>query len=229
MITARCHPLLEPLLPKPVPAGRALPSWLRDMPGKAASPTLGGLDVRTLKHCSPLIDSLSLGILIPLATDLTVEGGHLAWDWDPPIIPDAPITRAPVGIHVPEQATGAPIDAQGRFVIKFTNYWTLSVPAGWSLLFTHPLNRTDLPFHTLSGVVDCDGFSEGYVHFPALLRDGFEGTIARGTPVAQAIPVRREQAELTIDVLSDEAIRTSRTIQETLAADPGLYRKRFRR
>ncbi|ALG91077.1 MULTISPECIES: hypothetical protein [Actibacterium] len=228
-IIARCHPQLEPLLPRPVPAAQALPGWLRAMPGQVEAETLGGAPIRTLKHCPPFIDALSLGLMIPLATDLHVKDGEISWDWDPPIIPDAPLTRAPIGLHAPEQASGMPVNLDARMVIKFTNFWTLEAPAGWSLLFTHPLNRADLPFQTLSGVVDCDLFGLGYVHFPALWTDTkFEGTLPAGTPVAQVIPVPREAVGCETTALNSGEVTQSREIQEALQAETGVYRRRFR-
>ncbi|SMX44973.1 hypothetical protein [Actibacterium lipolyticum] len=228
-ITARCHPLLEPLLPKPVPAAHALPDWLRQMPSEVASDTLGGATIRTVKHCPPFIDALSLGLMIPLATDLSVQNGELSWDWNPPIIPDAPITRAPIGAHVPEQATGMPLQLNAQLIVKFTNFWTLEAPAGWSLLFTHPMNRPDLPFQTLSGVVDCDAFKNGYVHFPAVWNDaGFSGSLPAGTPVAQVIAVPRAQPELATAVMTEDEVAQSRQVQETLQHETGVYRKQFR-
>lgn len=229
MIRAKCHPKLEPILPKPVPAGKALPEWVRAMPSEVAAPSLGGERVRTLKHCPPLIDALSTGVLIPLATDLTVSGGEVSWDWDPPILEDARITRAPVGLHVPEQAEGAPFRLAVNAVLKFMNFWTLEAPEGFSLLFTHPLNREDLPFRTLSGVVDCDLFRDGYVHFPALWTDpGFEGTLPRGTPVAQVFALPREARGLELGVMSEDEIARNREVQRALAEERGVYRKRFR-
>jgi hypothetical protein len=229
MITARCHPKLRPILPEPVPAAEALPDWLRTMPSEVAAPSLGGEAVRTLKHCPPLIDALSAGVLIPLATDLHVAGGEIAWDWDPPILEDALISRAPVGLHVPEQATGVPLRMATNAVVKFMNFWTLQAPPGWSLLFTHPLNREDLPFRSLSGVVDCDLFGDGYVHFPALWTDpGFEGTLPRGTPVAQVFPLRRDGLVLELAEMGEAEIARNREVQRALAEDRGVYRKRFR-
>lgn len=228
-ITARCHPALEPLLPRPVLAADALPDWFRAMPASVPSPALGGETVRTLKHCPPLIDALSLGLLVPLATDLTVERGEVAWDWDPPVLTDADITRAPVGVHVAEQATGAPFEDPGRLILKFTNFWTFEAPEGVSLLFTHPLNRPELPFRTLSGVVDSDLFRDGYVHFPALLQDGFEGTIPRGTPVAQIIALPGRQLSLATSAMDEEEIARNRATQRALAQETGTYRKLYRR
>lgn len=229
-ITARCHPLLEPILPKPVRAGRMLPDWLRDMPSTVEARTLGGEAIRTIKHCPPFIDALSLGVLIPLCTDITVANGEISWDWDPPIIPDSPITRSPIGVHAPEQAAGAPIKADDGLVIKFNNHWALEVDEGWSLLFTHPFNRADLPFETLTGVVDCDRFGLGYVQFPSLWRrPDFEGVIPRGTPIAQVVPVRRGEEELVIETMTPEQAAENAEILEAIEAGPGVYRKSYRR
>lgn len=228
MITARCHPALRPLLLDPVPAARALPDWLRTMPSKVASETADA-EVRTLKQCPPMVDALSVGILILLPVDLHVAEDEIAWDWEPPILEDADITRAPIGLHVPEQAEGAPFDTGGRLILKFVNHWTLETTAGASLLFTHPLNRDDLPFRTLSGVVDCDRFADGYVHFPAMLDAGFEGTIPRSTPVAQVIELGGRGGELIVEDMTPAKIAANRAVQTTLGAEPGAYRTRFRR
>ncbi len=228
MITARCHPALRPLLPEPVPAARALPGWLRKMPARAPSPTAGA-EVRTLKQCPPFVDAMALGVLILLPVDLLVEDGEIAWDWDLPILEDADMSRAPIGIHVPEQAAGAPFDTGGRLVVKFVNHWTLEAPAGASLLFTHPLNRDDLPFRTLSGVVDCDLFRDGYVHFPALLDPEFEGTIPRGTPVAQVIELGGRGGTLEVATMDAARISANRAVQARLGAEPGAYRTTWRR
>ncbi|MEJ8571028.1 hypothetical protein [Microbaculum marinum] len=229
-LTFRCLPGFEEILPKPAPARAGLPEWLKAMPGSAASETLGGAQVRTLKHCPPLIDALSAGVLMPLAADVTVAGGTLSWDWEAPRVPGLRHTRSPIGLHVPEQAAGTPFAvADTQFVVKFTNFWALEVPDGWSVLFTHPLNREDLPFRTLSGVVDCDRFKDGFVHFPALWTDpGFEGVLPAGTPVAQAIPVRREAIEIVTSTMDETHLDAHREIEDGLSDDPGLYRKAFR-
>lgn len=229
-ITARCHPALEPLLPKPVPARRALPDWLREMPSEAPSEVLEGAMVRTVKHCPPFLDALGLGVMIPLACDLHFDKGAVSWHWEVPALPDTLISRAPVGVHVPEQATGAPWQLAVNSVLKFMNFWTLEVPSGWSLLFTHPMNREDLPFRTLSGVVDCDLFRDGYVHFPALwsARD-FTGTLPAGTPVAQVIPVQAEAMGLEVGVMDTAQVSANRAVQEELGTETGVYRKRYRR
>ena len=229
MIRARCHPKLRPILPEPAPAQQALPDWLRTMPSEVVAASLGGEAVRTLKHCPPIIDALSTGVIIPLATDLHVANGEVAWDWDPPILEDALISRAPVGLHVPEQASGAPFRLVNNAVLKFMNFWTLEAPDGWSLLFTHPLNREDLPFRTLSGVVDGDLFRDGYVHFPALWTDpSFEGTLPKGTPVAQVMAFPRTGQKLEVREMTEDDIARNREVQRALGVERGVYRKQYR-
>jgi hypothetical protein len=226
-IIARCHPLLEPLLPRPVPAAQALPGWLGEMPSKTWADTLGGAAVRTLKHCPPIIDAMRLGVLVLCPTEITVRAGEVSWDWDPPILPDANISRAPVGVHVPEQAIGSPYVGT-QLILKFMNFWTLETPVGWSLMFIHPQGYPDLPFTTLAGVVDCDTYKDGYVHFPALLKPGFEGVIAKGTPIAQAVPVQKDLT-LKVGAMSPDQIARNRTVQDDLSRVPGRYRRVFRR
>ncbi|MDD3446341.1 MAG: hypothetical protein PHS60_13075 [Zavarzinia sp.] len=224
-----CLPGYEDYLPKPRLAAGALPDWLKRMPAEAASAVLAGANVRTVKQCPPFVDAMQGGILFPLAAEVTVRGGDFSWDWNLPRHPESRLTRSPLGLHVPEQAVGAPAVPPGQFVLKFTNFWTIDLPEGWSMLFGHPANRLDLPFRTLSGLVDCDRFRDGFVHFPALWTDpGFEGVLPAGTPVAQGWPVKREALEIEAGAFDDAALARHLAVEEGLQAEPGFYRKRFR-
>lgn len=199
------------------------------MPSEVATPSLGGESVRPLKHCPPLIDALSLGVLIPQATVLTFAEGAACWDWTPPALEDARISRAPIGMHVPEQASGAPFRMAPELILKFMNFWTLEAPEGWSRLFTHALNREDPPFRTPSGLVDCDLFRDGYVHFPALWqKPGFTDTLPAGPPVAQVISLPREAQGLETGVMEPAEVAANRAVQTELQDARGVYRRRFR-
>ncbi|WP_186394937.1 MULTISPECIES: hypothetical protein [unclassified Stappia] len=229
-LSFRCLPELVGHVPEPVPARAGFPDWLKAVPSVVASEFLGGAQVRTLKHCPPLIDALALGVMFRLAADLHVADGEISWDWSPPVAEGARQTRSPIGLHVPEQAAGVPFGLpDGQFVVKFTNFWTVEAPEGVSLLFTHPLNREDLPFRTLAGLVDCDRYRDGFVHFPAIWRDaGFSGRLPAGTPVAQAFPIRREALDLDIRAMDRNELDRHLQVQDGLQDDPGLYRKSFR-
>jgi hypothetical protein len=224
----RCDPAHEVRLPKPVLAKAGLPEWLKTMPQNAWS-EVAGADVRTLKQCPPFIDAMGTGVLMPLIADLTFKDGAFHWASDLPVVEGREVIRSPIGVHVPEQATGTPFGGAGDFIVKFMNPWTIEAPEGWSILFTHPANRLDLPFRTLTGLVDCDAFHLGLVHFPALWIDRtFEGTLPKGTPVAQAIPVRRETIEMVVGTLDDAALGDQQALRQSLQAEAGVYRKQFR-
>lgn len=222
-----CLPGYGAHLPRPVLARTALPDWLRTMPATHPSEA-AGIDVRTLKQCPPFLDAMQCGLLFPLAADLHVENGVFSWDTELLAHPLARLSRAPIGVHVPEQAAGAPFADPSRFIVKFVNHWTVALPDGVSLLVGHPMNREELPFRTLWGLVD--GFADGLVHFPALWTDpSFSGTLAKGTPVAQAVPVRREALDLDIAEMDEAALERHVELADALHADPGHYRKAHRR
>ncbi len=224
-----CLPGCEAILPKPKPASGALPDWVRRMPQAAESAVLFGAEVRTVKQCPPFLDAMQGGILFPLAADITVRNGEFSWDWDVPAGAGSRMTKSPIGVHVPEQAMGVPGPVPGQFVVKFNNFWTVALPEGWSMLFGHPANRLDLPFHTFSGIVDCDTWTSGHVHFPAVWTDpDFEGILPVGTPVAQAWPVRRDTLELDFAEMDDTALAEHEAVQQELGERAGVYRKDYR-
>jgi hypothetical protein len=227
-VTFRCPPELFALLPRPVAAGEGLPAWLRAMPAAAEVADLGGA-IRTLKHCPPFIDAMRAGFLVPLATDIEIDNGVFSWDWDLPTTALGRTTRAPLSFHHPEQATGSPLHDPERVILKFNNFWTIGLDPGWSLLATHPVNREDLPFRTVTGLVDADRFADGLIQFPARwIDEGFSGTLRRGTPIAQCIPIRREALDMVFEPLEGEAAERFAELKDALATTPGVYRRRFR-
>jgi len=189
------------------------------MPAQAHSDLLDQ-NLRTIKQCPPFLDAMGGGWLMPLLCDVVVgDGLTFAWDWDLPISQLDRLTRSPLSQHPPAQLEGVPFAQPGVAALKFNSAWTVAVPKGWSVLFTHPVNRLDLPFRTLTGLVDCDAFSHGFVHFPALWLDReWTGTLPKGMPVAQLWPVPRaisaqfgtldgkhaDQVEETLDLIGEE-------------------------
>lgn len=227
-MTFRCDPALTEHLPKPFPARGALPDWLRAMPTKASS-QIHGREIRTVKQCPPFVDAMAYGVMIPLPCDVTVERGAFSWAWDipEPATPGHP--RAPLSFHVAAQFPGAPFARGEQAALKFNSFWTIELDQGWSLFVTHPVNRDDLPFRLITGLVDADRFHDGGINFPAVwTQPEFSGVLPKGTPVAQCFAVPRAAPSLVFESF-DEAHRTgyARTVTEVLAA-PGVYRKRFR-
>jgi hypothetical protein len=227
-VVFRCDPALTSDLAQPIPARRALPGWLRAMPATAFSHT-HGLEVRTVKQCPPFVDAMSHGFVIPLPCDIHVRDGALSWDWDhPPLVVDAHPT-SPVSFHDPAQAAGTPLFKPDVVFVKFNSFWTIELEPGYSLFATHPVNRADLPFRLLTGLVDCDRFRDVGVLFPAVwMNPEFEGIVPRGTPVAQCFPVAREALDLVCEAFSAEDVQRYRDTARELLSEPSVYRKKFR-
>lgn len=224
----RCPPGLAAILPRPIPAVRGLPDWFKTMPQKAYNVSMGD-ETLTVKKCPPFIDAMTYGYLIPLAADLEVRDGEFSWNFELPGGLVSEYSHSPVDFHDPSQVAGSPFFDEDRFPIKFNNFWTVEVPEGYSLLFTHPLNRPDLPFTTLSGLVDSDRFNATPIHFPARWHDlTFNGVLPKGTPVAQCVPVKREAWDADFDDMSSEQFAGFIRVQDATAAGPGVYRREFR-
>lgn len=182
----------------PIPAVRNLPNWY-----KAKKPLIGdtkkhhknpdGTKNVTIKWCNPFGDALGSGYFMLLENDvqLTQVNGTQDFVW----------SRGGsqfIGSHSKEQISPELIPkGYSQDPWKFLNFWGIQTPPGYSTLFTHPMNRTELPFLTLSGVVDTDDYNQP-VNFPFIIKNDFEGIIEAGTPIAQVIPFRREnwQAEI---------------------------------
>jgi hypothetical protein len=227
-LTFRCPPGLEKILPRPIPAVQGMPDWFKSLPLKAFNPSMGE-ESFTVKKCPPFIDAMTYGFLIPLATDLEVRDGEFSWNFELPEGLQGEYSHSPIDFHDSSQAAGTPFFSEDRFIIKFNNFWTIEAPPGYSLLFTHPVNRSDLPFTTLTGLVDADTFHLSPVHFPARWNDAnFNGVLPKGTPVAQCVPVKREVWSAAFEELSAEGIRRMMETQDATDREAGVYRRQFR-
>jgi hypothetical protein len=178
------------------PAKKYIPEWY-----KKAESFIGGSMVfgkngvnPALKSCIPFMDTLTSGYMAELWTDLYVEqtehGPFVRW---PNQSKDSPIQFTPFEARGPEASHPMPVP-NGYSDIHFTwhNPYLIKVPFGYSVLLTHPLNRYDLPFFTLSGIVDCDTDVLSAGRIPFFVKEGFEGVIPKGTPIYQVIPFKRD-------------------------------------
>jgi hypothetical protein len=177
-----------------ISAKRSVPTWYKKIPlwknNKIFNDESGTFNL-TIKHCMPFLDSLTIGYMITLPYDLLVkkENGdpYLVW---------------PIGVDHPPRLRNEPaaleIVPSNHYPIEYT--WnpcvTYKFPKGYSALFTHPLNRNDLPFTTLSGIIDGGYSAYSHGNIPFYLKKDFEGVIPQGTPIAQLIPFRQENWKL---------------------------------
>ncbi len=176
------------------PSSEFIPEWYRIAKGNIDKTTTNLFEQNpsatnsTFKKCTPFLDAMSAGYTVFLTADLEIgksEEGETLILWR--------TTRKIVTEHSPEQWEGLPVP-HGYYpmVLKWHNQFAINVPDGYSLLFSNPINRFDLPFQTITGIVDCDKYP-GQVHFPFFLKEGFTGIIPAGTPITQIIPIKRER------------------------------------
>ena len=215
-----CFPEDLDVIPKPYKSKKYMPEWFKALPMKLGP----GLNQSTVKRCNPFMDAMSIGWIIPLAADIELKsnadstGIDYSWDFYKPMIEN----------HTPEQITTkkSPNPVGNKPPMKFMNYWAIKVPKGYSVLFVPPLNRQDERFTVMSGLVDCDGYFE-FVNFPFTWNtSNFHGIIPAGTPLVQAIPIKRDSS------IYKEVIRTfdQRDIEELeltrrkRKSTPSLYR-----
>ena len=208
--------------PHPFPASRAVPQWLKDMPtDRPLNVQLPEgprtVDVPSVKQCPPFIDVMTCGYMIPLAGDVEFEmdaAGALNFSSQGKIID----TQHPL------QTKGSPL--QGKIIVKFLNPWVVKTPPGYSCLFLHPANQFQYPFLALGGLVETDTYYRP-VHFPTicLMERGTKLSLKRGTPIAQVIPIRREDWE-SRSAPWDDAARQQ--IEQEMAANRfNFYKDRF--
>jgi hypothetical protein len=167
------------------PAKNYIPKWYRDdtrLPNKAE-----GFEDRNIKQCVPLLDAFTTGYTVSLPIDLYVtqkQGiAHFEWGKGAPKIMASRDRKAAPTLPTP------PGFSREHYVWLVQG--AIKLPRGYSALITHPLNRFDLPFYTLSGVID-DEYVFGQGLLPFFFQEDFEGLIKMGTPIFQVIPFKRE-------------------------------------
>jgi hypothetical protein len=83
-------------------------------------------------------------------------------------------------------------------------------------MFTSPINRFDLPFLNVTGVVDSDNYDNA-IHFPFFISESFTGIIEKGTPICQIIPIKRDNwSREIIPYSQEEAVKNSEHFFSTI-------------
>jgi len=212
--------------PTPDLASKHLPDWYKKIPPymngdkKLRMPKGFQNPNTTVKKCVPFLESLSNGYMVTLSEDIFVEraegSGHfIRWRSDSTL----------VTWHDKEQVEGIPMPyGHTEVVTKWHNEWKFKTPKGYGLMFTHPLNRFDLPFTTLTGFVDTDKHPIP-VQFPFVVRKDFEGIIEAGTPICQIIPFKYDEwKSKTYSFDEDKSYKERTSFFKTFTAS---YRKNF--
>jgi hypothetical protein len=175
------------------PSSEFVPEWYRLAKGNIhgaeteLNPYKPNVTTSTFKKCTPFFDAMTSGYTVFLTADIEVMEND---NGDPFVLWRT--NRIMVTEHSSVQWEGLPVPEGYRpLVLKWHNQFILKAPKRYSLLFLHPINRFDLPFQTITGIVDCDNW-DGVVHFPFFIKKNFIGIIPKGTPIAQIMPIKRD-------------------------------------
>ena len=134
----------------------------------------------------PFFDSMNTGYFVVLSQDIQVtqKNGMPYIHW--------PSDHKPVNIRESTHTSLESVPAgYSDKAWVWVNHFMTKLPKEHSMIICHPMNRYDLPFITMSGIVDADtAIHEGKV--PFYLKENYEGVIAAGTPIFQIIPFKRD-------------------------------------
>ena len=177
----------------PQPSSRFIPTLFKDIrPEKKFDLPNANLTryASTIKKCLPVTDAFTSGYMVSLPQDVEVKKIYKDQNifWMQPRFNDEPF------IMQDEQfrSEGTPIPyGHNEKVWRFHTSHLVTTPKGYSSLITHPFNRFDLPFTSLTGVIDTDKLKTKLI-IQFYVRDDFEGVIPKGTPLAQILPFKRE-------------------------------------
>lgn len=212
--------------PTPVPSFTKIPDWYKKIPkfsGGASGPRIDSessdhrFSNKTVKHCAPFLDALTAGYVVELWQDLqvtrTIHGPEFNWPVDPKVVDARPASSSldfptPIGCYPTQYVWVSP------FIIN--------TPPGYSCLISHPFNRLDLPYITMSAIMDSDVVlpSGGA---PFYLKEDFEGIIEAGTPLFQVLPFKRENWRSEVDSSLKESADKSWWF--TFRTSKGFYRE----
>jgi len=177
---------------EPVPAKSQFPDWYKNIPThRTKTPEFEpgqGVQNATFKQCMPFFDSWTMGYLMLTPCDVVVEKN---FDGSSVKVYTHPMFDL-IGNRGAPSTNSMPIP-KDYYQNEFTwmTQWEAQTPPGYSSFYTHPINRPELPFYTISGVMDTDKWYITGNH-PFIIKKGFEGVIPMGTPMMSIIPFKRD-------------------------------------
>lgn len=175
-----------------------------------------------LKTCIPVFDAITSGYFLVTPIDIYVgfdDENKLNLKWN------APDDYADFVMERPDKS-GKTIPRPAGHLnnhLVWSGQWGIKTPRNYSLIVTHPLNRFDLPFTTMSAIMDSDKVFIGG-NMPFFIKEGFTGLIPEGTPYAQLIPIKRKKWNMIVNNQRKDLMH----IQDAnIASEEKHYKKRL--
>jgi hypothetical protein len=183
--------------PRPYPSNQALPEWWKNLTPYDISeknPDGKKFILNNLvtnagpKKCTPMLDALLSGYIIPLWSDVHMEqfenGPGVTWRVHEPVF----------HLHGEGSKLVPPPPGYSNTVMKFNNFWIPKTPKGYSVLITSPFGYQNTPFRAIPAVIDSDT-SKLEIVAPMWVSSTFEGIVEKGTPLLQITPFKRTDWE----------------------------------
>ena len=212
---------VEMLTEGPIPAKKVVPDWYKKNPAfDSKNPQFENNQISntSIKMCMPFFDATTGGYVQRTWTDIFIGKQNDSLIYHFAQLPQIMSHRDKVSVEL--SSSYYPIE------YIWTRQWTAKLPKGYSLLITHPHNRLDLPFTTMSGLVDADEFFHTPVgNIPFYVREGFSGFIPAGTPMYQMIPVKRDNWTSKVEPFDE--IKTTKLNYQMRRHFYGAYRNMF--
>jgi hypothetical protein len=185
----------------PKPTIQTIPDWYRKADRFAVKPDTGeywqdpmvGGKIPTWKACPAIFDIMGTGYVYRTPCDIEFYEENdiikvkILDDKNRDFVqvrPPMPQFISPMGYH--------------EFHFAWWSDWAVKVPEGYSVLYTQPFNRFELPFLTTSGIIDNDQVNLPGT-MPFFVVKGFTGILPAGTPYAQMLPFKREDWHSEVD------------------------------
>jgi hypothetical protein len=185
----------------PSPTIKTIPEWYRKADRFAINPHTNepwvdprdGGKVPTWKACPAIFDIMGTGYVYKTPCDIEVSdvNGKIKVKVLNQQMQDFVAERPAMPQFVPPQGYH-----EDHFA--WWSDWAVKVPEGYSVLYTQPFNRFELPFLTTSGIIDNDKVNLPGT-MPFFIVKGYTGVIPAGTPYAQMLPFKRENWSSELD------------------------------
>jgi hypothetical protein len=212
----------------PRPIIKEIPEWYREFDRYAmlpnGTPYIGpdGGKMPTWKACPAVYDTLGSGYALKTPCDIEffindqnqIDAKVLDRRYGEFLQkrPAMPGFKVPIGYH------------ENHFA--WYPDWAVSVPKGYSVIYTTPMNRFDLPFMNSSGIIDNDSVGLPGT-MPFFVVKGWEGILPAGTTYMQMIPFKREDWKSESSVIPMQEIykRQMNNSMKYRKPNGGIYQK----
>ena len=194
---------------RPYPASQAVPDWWKKATPYNVEPrnpegkkffVSNRTSNATFKKCTPMLDGLTSGYIIPLWADVQVT------QTDPVPTLTWRTVHDVFSLHGESARDVPPPPGYHNIVLKYHNAWIPQTPPGYSIMVTSPHGYQDLPFKAIPAVLDSDR-STLELLFPMWIKRDYEGVVERGTPLVQLTPFKREDWQAEFDYYEDSEYR----------------------